>query len=99
MGHSWDIREPSCFTLRKRGARKSPLFHRVAQYSCGHLSLFYTLEELKKFEKAGYSIWFDRTERSDWSELWEEIEKTQSKSFDTLNKGQTTIDGITFIQI
>lgn len=98
MGHTWEILEPSCLTLKRRNRWKSRLFHRVASYSCGHLSVFYTLSELKEFEDAGCSIWFDGIERSEWSHLWEEIEQTENKHFDVIHRGQITINGITFVQ-
>jgi hypothetical protein len=76
MGHTWYILVPSCLTLPKKVSKyqSTGLFHRIGHFSMMHLTLFYSLEQLKDFENAGCALYYG-CHRSEWSSLYEEIEQ------------------------
>ena len=77
MGHSWDILAPSCLTLSKRAYMwdkyQGTLIFNIGHFRCMHMTLRYTIEELKGFENAGCALLYDGLERAEWSCLYKEI--------------------------
>lgn len=83
MGHTWIILVPSPCTLSKKSRWRKyegDLIHTIGLFGCMHLTLYYTLDELKEFEQAGCTLLYDGYFRSEWASLYEEMEQFKERT-------------------
>lgn len=103
MGHTWDILVPSPCTLKKKRWKWDKyvgnLIHPIGRFSCMHLTLFYTLDDLKEFEQAGCALLYEGMVKCEWSDLYEEIERFKEQTSYMLNRQRQYIGNVEVVMV